>query len=592
MFRNMIRLGKDLRKIRNCTVLFLVFAVLAAVNAVNLIVYLNPWVIVMLIAFVALAFLVFRKLAALKKAYSESGQPIPSGLHEMYSRKAYNSLFFGFFAAAVLVYSGVCVSAANSKPGETAEFFLMNVVWFELIAVICGKNIMMAAWTRRSLPEGGSKLKTRYIIIICLVSVIFWGVLITYFRLFNTSSWFTFYAVSVLYIAFALFFDTKILKRIDLKGIKIGRFQLITALLILLIGGGYLLISRDVWLTQPFINKTANISSGYQKISYDDDSGIYTITKDRGDYRILQLTDIHLGGSITSYGNDLKALQACFDLIEYAKPDLVVVTGDLCFPLGLASFSLNNTAPVMQFASFMRNVGIPWAFTFGNHDTEALAATDSTGLNELYKSLSYKTSRNLLYPYVQPDIHGRNNQLIEIRNSDGSLFYGLFLLDSNTYLEAGFSDYDYIRDDQVDWYKENVLRMKKETGRTVPSLAFFHIPIREYETAYDLYLEGSSQVKYYFGENNEGEICCPDHDSSFFDTAVELGSTKGTFCGHDHYNNMSLEYKGIRLTYGMSIDYLVMPGIGTKTAQRGATLILLGGDGSMELKQIPYESIK
>ena len=58
-----------------------------------------------------------------------------------------------------------------------------------------------------------------------------------------------------------------------------------------------------------------------------------------------------------------------------------------------------------------------------------------------------------------------------------------------------------------------------------------------------------------------------------FDTALELGSTSGFFCGHDHYNNASIEYKGIRLTYGMSIDYLAMPGIEKETKQRGAELI-------------------
>ena len=25
----------------------------------------------------------------------------------------------------------------------------------------------------------------------------------------------------------------------------------------------------------------------------------------------------------------------------------------------------------MQFASFMRNLGVPWAFPYGNHDTDA-----------------------------------------------------------------------------------------------------------------------------------------------------------------------------------------------------------------------------
>jgi len=72
---------------------------------------------------------------------------------------------------------------------------------------------------------------------------------------------------------------------------------------------------------------------------------------------------------------------------------------------------------------------------------------------------------------------------------------------------------------------------------------------------------------------------------------VELKSTTGVFCGHDHYNNMSLEYMGIRLTYGMSIDYLAMPGIEKYTSQRGAELITLHPDSSWDLVQIPLELI-
>ena len=71
----------------------------------------------------------------------------------------------------------------------------------------------------------------------------------------------------------------------------------------------------------------------------------------------------------------------------------------------------------------------------------------------------------------------------------------------------------------------------------------------------------------------------------------ELGSTEAVFCGHDHYNNMSLEYKGIRLTYGMSIDYLAMPGIEDDTEQRGGELVTLHEDGTWELEQIPLDSI-
>ena len=79
------------------------------------------------------------------------------------------------------------------------------------------------------------------------------------------------------------------------------------------------------------------------------------------------------------------------------------------------------------------------------------------------------------------------------------------------------------------------------------------------------------------------KICCSKHDSKLFETAAALGSTKAIFCGHDHYNNLSLEYRGIRLTYGYSIDYLAMPGIENDTEQRGATLITIAKDGSFEI---------
>lgn len=60
------------------------------------------------------------------------------------------------------------------------------------------------------------------------------------------------------------------------------------------------------------------------------------------------------------------------------------------------------------------------------------------------------------------------------------------------------------------------------------------------------------------------------------------------FCGHDHLNNMSLEYKGVRLTYGYSIDYLAYGGIDEKYTQRGCTVIALRPDGSFENKGENY----
>lgn len=72
------------------------------------------------------------------------------------------------------------------------------------------------------------------------------------------------------------------------------------------------------------------------------------------------------------------------------------------------------------------------------------------------------------------------------------------------------------------------------------------------------------------------------YPEQMFETMLELGSTKATFCGHDHINNAILEYKGINLVYGMSIDYLAYTDLNDKGAQRGCTVIELGADGDLE----------
>jgi len=69
---------------------------------------------------------------------------------------------------------------------------------------------------------------------------------------------------------------------------------------------------------------------------------------------------------------------------------------------------------------------------------------------------------------------------------------------------------------------------------------------------------------------------------------LELGSTKGVFCGHDHENNFSIEYKGIQLSYGMSIDYLAYIGISKVGAQRGCKVITYSPDGSFTSQNENY----
>ena len=520
----------------------------------------------------------------------------PKELFDRYTRRTVNWILVSFWAVGGAII-GTLSMWVNSKPEEIAEALFNEIIIFGIIAFFLIKNVLALRrlTNNHEYEKMPDYIKERRRVII--TSAIYWILACALFYVFERVFVLDIRAFLIgIYFFGCVIYNFTGINRFTYEKKKHNKVILAVAMIIALLVGGYTFLSRDIWLTQPYINATPYIYQSENRITYDEATGIYTVTKsDDEDFKVLQITDIHLGGGVLSYDKDLKALKAVYALLEATKPDLVIVTGDMCFPVGFSSFSFNNTAPVQQFAAFMRNTGIPWAFTYGNHDTESYAATNQSSLNELYMSLSWKTSRNLMYPYIQPDIMGGNNQVIEVRNADGSLNQALFLIDSNAYTGDGLNKYDYIHDDQVEWYREQVVRMSEEAGRTVKSLVFFHIPLQEYRTAYQLYEKGSDEVKWYFGSNDEtmlDKVCCSEFPSSMFDVAKELGSTTGFFCGHDHYNNMSLEYQGIRLTYGMSIDYLAMPGIARDTKQRGATLITIHNDGTSDIEQVPLSAVE
>ena len=517
---------------------------------------------------------------------------------DIHAKRLLNSiaLFFG----ALSVYFGSELSFyifGNSKPAELFENIFSNIILIQIPLFLLVKNTLMVRMFQKRIGRPEHKRFLCHANSITIFSVLYWAavtavVILLREYIFYPANAYLF--AGILFALLILLYDLTLRKHVTFRNVVFNkpRAALILALLVLV--GGFAYMSRDTFYTQPYINSLPVVEHGTDRIDYHDETGVYTITSEQEDFRILHLTDIHLGGSLFSYRQDHKALAACYKLIENAHPDLVIVTGDLCFPLGIMSMSFNNSAPVYQFAAFMRNLGLPWAFTYGNHDTESVASLNKEELNNVFMSLSYKTSGTLLYPYTQPGVTGRNNQLIELRNTDGSLNTGLFLIDSNAYTGEGINVYDFIHDDQVDWYAREVERMNAEAGQPVPSMIFFHIPLQQYRTAFELYEAGSSEVTWFFGENGEkmiNKVCCSEYPSRLFDRARDLGC-EAMFCGHDHYNNMSLEYEGVRLTYGMSIDYLAMPGIEKDTAQRGGELITIHRDGSFDLKQIPLVSIE
>lgn len=327
----------------------------------------------------------------------------------------------------------------------------------------------------------------------------------------------------------------------------------------------------------------------------DEETGYYTFTSDR-EFKILQLTDVHIGGGAFSLRKDIMAINAVYDLIAYTKPDLVIVTGDMAYPVPFSSGSFNNMAPTKTFAETMEAIGVYWAVVFGNHDSEVYSYYDREQISDYYSRPELKYC---LYQEGPEDVDGYGNYFINVKNSAGIITQSLVLFDSHAYAKGFFRDYDNIHPNQITWYENEITRLdniNKSNGatETLKSLAFFHIPLVECKDAYfEWYNNGekdTENVKYVYGIAGEsGNVVYSGiGEDELFETMLKLGSTKGVFTGHDHYNNFSLYYNGgegddyIRLTYGMSIDYLAYFGIAKETAQRGGTVIEVGTDGSFD----------
>ena len=338
-----------------------------------------------------------------------------------------------------------------------------------------------------------------------------------------------------------------------------------------------------------------------QLVPVEDENGYWTFTTDK-DFKVVHLTDIHIGAGWLCHGKDLKAINAVAAMVTAEKPDLVIITGDITYPIPFQAGTNDNLAAAKLFASLMEKLGVYWTVAFGNHDTEIYSKYNREEIAQFYENSGF---RYCLFKSGPEDVDGYCNNIINIKNSKGEITQSIFTFDSHSYTEHDIFGigwkYDNIHENQVEWYRDCVKKLTdynksvSDMKNPVPSsTAFFHIPLKEYQDAWYEYLNNdfkdTENVKLIHGVAGEGGIIVypGDGEDTLFETMLELGSTKGIFCGHDHENNFCLDYKGIQLSYGMSVDYLAYIGISRRGAQRGCKVITYSPDGSFTSQNENY----
>ncbi len=361
--------------------------------------------------------------------------------------------------------------------------------------------------------------------------------------------------------------------------------------------------------------------------TYDSELGYYVFTKDSDrDFKVVQLTDVHIGGGSFSQKKDAWAMNAVATMIRREQPDLVVVTGDIAYPVPPQAGTFNNLNATKIFASMMEQLGVYWTFAFGNHDTELYSLYSRTDICEYYANAGFKYC---LFragfcdekDYIGDDARGFGNDMIVVKNADGSINQAIVTLDSHSYTDGDYFGaawkYDNIHQCQVDWYVQEIEKLTAHNnGKIVDNLAFFHIPLWEYRRAWANVIDSGEEMSagkvvetergtttFIYGVMGESDkkkngvrtygVFCGVREDNLFEEGLTHG-LNGIFCGHDHYNNFSVLYqpagatRAIRLTYGMSTDYLAYVGIYKEHSQRGCTVISVASDGSFDCEARNY----
>ncbi len=255
--------------------------------------------------------------------------------------------------------------------------------------------------------------------------------------------------------------------------------------------------------------------------------------------------------------------QRMIDMINYAldaeKPDLVVFTGDNVVQSG----KLLNAVAIRHIVEPVVSRGIPFAYTFGNHDGERCSK------EAMHDSYVRTGGKYCLTTDPAPEITGFGTCSIPLYSSASTkdnkdIVFNFWMIDSNMYDRVN-GGYDYVHEDQIEWFKNEYEAIKAEAGKDVNSIAFQHIVVPE---VYNCLVSTSEKTdKTYLGvnyklelnENADGELyewpCPPNSNHGEFEAFKENGHVLGIVTGHDHVNSFEGAYDGIRFSQIPGMSY-------------------------------------
>lgn len=313
----------------------------------------------------------------------------------------------------------------------------------------------------------------------------------------------------------------------------------------------------------------------FVKASESADGYATVYIEDGGELDVMVLSDPQVDYTekykvVGSPGNNV-TYSFIEDFVAATDPDLVVINGDLVM---LDNPILSQVPYFVRYAEIFERLGTPWTFTFGNHDCDAAYTRESATADDANAQCSKETLIEKLSSYEHCLItndetctDGAGNHFVNVREREsGKLVYTMCLFDC--VYPSKTADYEPVPTaGQVEWYRNTVNALSdaefgedRAAEEVVKSVIFNHVGVPEFKAAWDAaWNDGDPTEAYHYGHWLEGNYTSKYGDipeeEQIFAVAKELGSTTAIFMCHHHDNDFSVDYEGIRLTFGQHSGY-------------------------------------
>ena len=233
-------------------------------------------------------------------------------------------------------------------------------------------------------------------------------------------------------------------------------------------------------------------------------------------FRLLQFTDIHFYTGFednpeNALKGNIRTSDAMRRLVENTQPHLILITGDFWH-----ENPDHRGAEFMDYAvSQVESIGLPWAYTWGNHD-------QLDDFSVAHRRLT--DARNSLYAGSDSD----GNYLLRITSHNKPVIE-IFCL--NTHREGAMNA-------ERKWLAAAAGPEKDRPYR----MAAMHIPIKQYAEVWE-----NGTARGFIGE----DVCFEQESGETLALFAQCG-IQAVICGHDHVNDYEGAISGVRLIYGRS----------------------------------------